>query len=59
MEGGSPEKCVSSSFADPAIVGRWRLPIGVRTCARALESLRKTTLNVNDFCRANNTLAWG
>ena len=30
MEGGSPFEFVSSSFADPAFVGRWRLPIGVR-----------------------------
>ena len=34
MEGGSPFKFVSSSLADPALVSRLRLPIGVRDVSK-------------------------
>ena len=38
MESGSPFKFVSSLLKDPALVGRWQPPIGVRRRERVLSN---------------------
>ena len=59
MESGSPFKFVSSLFKDPALVTRWRPPIGVRRRECVLSNHDgKTTWNVNDNFLGEEHSTW-